>query len=197
MNISPEAILFLAGKGLSMEELAEFVRLSEQRKDPTAAERQRKSRANKRSKRHGVTVTRDPLIEEDHIPGSHISSSDENENVTPAAKPEAFPCPDDCDPLDWQGLLANRKNARKPMTASAYRTICKKLTDWQRAGWPPGPIVANAAERGWQTVFETDEMKAPQHGRSNQVIPIRGNAGDDRRSSLARAADEGIEWLSG
>jgi hypothetical protein len=71
----------------------------------------------------------------------------------------SFPCPDGCDPTDWDSLLATRKAQRRPMTAGAYKQITNKLRRWADAGWPPGPILANAAERGWLTVFETDEMK--------------------------------------
>jgi hypothetical protein len=71
----------------------------------------------------------------------------------------SFPCPDGCDPTDWDSLLATRKAQRRPMTAGAYKQITNKLRKWADAGWPPGPILANAAERGWLTVFETDEMK--------------------------------------
>jgi hypothetical protein len=75
----------------------------------------------------------------------------------------SFPCPDGCDPTDWDSLLATRKAQRRPMTAGAYKQITNKLRKWADAGWPPGPILANAAERGWLTVFETDEMKRHDH----------------------------------
>ncbi len=78
MNLSPEAIAFLESKGMGMADLAEFIRLSEKRKDTTAAERQQRCRANKRTgNRHAVTVTRDPLIEEIITPVSPPSSSDD------------------------------------------------------------------------------------------------------------------------
>src|SRR3546814_20653555 len=51
---------------------------------------------------------------------------------------------------------------------SAHRQIVNKLDRWNRDGWPPGPIVACAAERGWTKVFETDEMKGPANGKSRE-----------------------------
>lgn len=104
-----------------------------------------------------------------------------------------FPCPPNVDPVDWAGLVANRKAKRAPRTEAAHRGIIRKLDAWEREGWPPGPIVAAAAERGWATVFETDEMKGKANGKANRT----GNGSGDGRSSLARAIDEGLDWLGG
>lgn len=82
----------------------------------------------------------------------------------PSGKQERYPCPEGVDPVDWDSLLANRKAKRSPMTPGAYRQIIKKLDGWKRDGWPPGPIVAAAVERGWTTVFATDEMKMGNTG---------------------------------
>jgi hypothetical protein len=105
----------------------------------------------------------------------------------------AFPCPDGVDPIDWEGLKANRKAKRAALTEGAYRQITGKLDRWHRAGWPPGPVVAYAVERGWTTVFETDEMKGQTNGTANRA----GTQQRDGRSSLARAIDEGLDWLDG
>jgi hypothetical protein len=76
-------------------------------------------------------------------------------------------------------LLKVRVNKRAKMTAGAYRAIVKKLEKWSAEGCPPGPIVANAVERGWTSVFETDEMKKGSfNGKSNH----------NGLSSTARAA---------
>lgn len=92
------------------------------------------------------------------------------DNATAKPKPEKpkadpFPCPDGVDPIDWEGLKANRRSKRAPFSEAAHRGIIKKLETYARDGWPPGPIVANAAERGWVTVFDTDEMKAKPNDR--------------------------------
>src|SRR3546814_1410657 len=83
-------------------------------------------------------------------------------------KPYPFPCPDGVDPIDWDGLKSNRKAKRASLSEGAHRQIVNKLDRWNRDGWPPGPIVACAAERGWTTVFATDEMKGPANGKSNR-----------------------------
>lgn len=102
---------------------------------------------------------------------------------SPPSEP-TFPCPDGVDPMDWDGLKANRKAKRAPLTAGAHRQITTKLDAWARSGWPPGPIVANAAERGWTTVFETDAMKANPHG--DRRPPAR-NDDDDPRNPYVKA----------
>ncbi|WP_103730202.1 helix-turn-helix domain-containing protein [Novosphingobium sp. HII-3] len=114
---------------------------------------------------------------------------------------DEFPCPAGCDPIDWGSLLKTRKAARKPMTAGAYRQITKKLESWEREGWPPGPILAHAVERGWQTVFETDEMRgsanannrsyAGSHSSRHPGKPKDGAiAALDRRLGLDESAGE-------
>lgn len=104
-----------------------------------------------------------------------------------------FPCPEGVDPIDWEALKANRKAKRAALTEGAHRQIINKLENWARAGWPPGPIVATAAERGWTSVFETDEMKVT-HGKANRRVDYVDR---NQRSSLARAIDEGLDWLGG
>lgn len=105
-------------------------------------------------------------------------------DITPLNPPKGdFPCPDGVDPIDWDSLLKVRVQKRAKMTPGAYRAILKKLDKWQAEGWPPGPIVANAVERGWTTVFETDEMKkGSPHGSR------KSPAGSDGLSSTTRAA---------
>lgn len=97
---------------------------------------------------------------------------------------DAFPCPAGVDPIDWDALKANRKAKRAALTEGAHRQITTKLDRWERAGWPPGPIVAHAAERGWTTVFETDEMKGQANGKQAGYQQQH-----DKRDGVARALD--------
>src|SRR3546814_8705768 len=71
---------------------------------------------------------------------------------------------------------------------SAHRQIVNKLDRWNRDGWPPGPIVACAAERGWTTVFETDEMKGPANGKSRENQRSTGPTDPMVRAIVARQA---------
>lgn len=96
------------------------------------------------------------------------------------ARPDPFPLPNGVDQLDWDGLKANRKAKRAPLTEGAHRQITRKLEAWAEAGWPPGPIVAHAVERGWTSVFETDEMRAAANDRSQNTRrqPAQRSKGD-------------------
>lgn len=58
MNLNSAALLLMAAKGLTLEDVAEIVRANEVTRDPTAAERQARCRARKRVSRRDVT--RDP-----------------------------------------------------------------------------------------------------------------------------------------
>lgn len=102
--------------------------------------------------------------------------------------PTTFACPDGVDELDWLCLIDVRKAKRSPMNEGAYRQIIAKLKKWSDAGWPPGPIVAHAVERGWLTVFETDEMKAAQR---NDRHPRQASNG--KPNGIASALDRRIE----
>jgi hypothetical protein len=62
MNLNAAALKLLAAKGLTLEDVAEIVAATEVTRDPTAAERQARCRARKRTSRRDVT--RDPLNEE-------------------------------------------------------------------------------------------------------------------------------------
>src|SRR3546814_605262 len=110
-------------------------------------------------------------------------------------KPDPFPCPDGVDPIDWDGLKSNRKAERASLSEGAHRQIVNKLDRWNRDGWPPGPIVACAAERGWTTVFETDEMKGPANGKSRENQRSTGPTDPMVRAIVARQAQRrsGIE----
>lgn len=112
--------------------------------------------------------------------------SSPSEATPPSEKParkakQTFACPEGCDPVDWECLVKLRSDNRKPMNEGAYRQIIGKLARWAEAGWPPGPILAHAVERGWLTVFPTDEMKAAPNGLPARQADIR-RAPDNRGS---------------
>lgn len=108
-----------------------------------------------------------------------------SERVKRACKVDQFPCPAGVDRIDWQALLQNRKQKRAALSEGAHRQIIKKLNEWERDGWPPGPIVAHAAEMGWTSVFPTDEMKAKQNGR----LPTPRNFRPEPAMALKRIAE--------
>lgn len=143
--------------------------------------------ALKRKGRHSTTV--ETGSNQTATPTPTPTPKLEEANASSAKGARDFPCPDNCDPVDWESLLQTRKAQRKPMTAGAYRQLTSKLGKWKRDGWPPGPILANAAERGWTTVFETDEMKNANGNYRNRETPR------DNRSGLARAIDDDLEAI--
>lgn len=135
-----------------------------------------------------TTDNASPVTETTHTPDcvspkpsrTIIPSEPKGSSGKRARAENEFPCPEGVDQIDWQSLLANRKQQRAPMNAGAYRQILQKLERWSRDGWPPGPIVAYAVERGWRTVFETDEMK---HGNAQHHIGKPRQTSDGGRAS--------------
>ena len=132
----------------------------------------------------------EPSLEPSHSTEPNGSS----ECKARAKKPDPFFCPDGVDPIDWEALKANRKTKRAALTEGAHRQIVRKLQTWERDGWPPGPIVAFAAERGWTSVFETDEMKVRENGKGqfgSRQQPKDGVAQAlDRRLGLGSPSSE-------
>jgi len=137
-------------------------------------------------KRNSTVSARKEYRKRDTEPSSEPSLPSETTSPPVAAARDEFPCPADCDAIDWASLLKTRKAARKPMTAGAYRQITNKLDAWSRAGWPPGPILAHAVERGWHTVFETDEMKGSANANT------RSNSGSSNVRPFAKPKDGAI-----
>lgn len=123
---------------------------------------------NKQSQKRDTEPSKEPS---DIIPKGITSKRGDN-----------FPCPDGVDLIDWEALKANRKAKRAPLTEGAHRQIINKLNKWADDGWPPGPIVAHAAERGWNTVFETDEMKGSNNGQSGNYSQRRVTSDGGRPS---------------
>lgn len=173
--------------------------------DPVAEKRRAYDRERKRVSRSNVSTGHPPdstdIADKADTPLSSPSPSfppDPQTNPTPAyprdntpraRKADQFVCPNGVDPVDWEALIANRKSKRAALSDGAHRQILKKLEGWERDGWPPGPIVACAAERGWTTVFETDEMKGRQNGNDRQGSANRNRGRDGFLNACHEAAD--------
>ncbi len=207
MSLTPAVLDALLAAGATADMIVAAVKAdmaeAEARKETKRAgnaERQRRFKAKRKATRDNAgnalpDVTPSP---NDIYSNPHPASSEPN--GSPEAKPrrakaDPFPIPDGVDPIDWDALKANRKSKRAALTEGAHREIIRKLDVWSRAGWPPGPIVAHAAERGWTTVFEPDEMKAAGNGKSlhGRRIDGSGSGGADRRDGFERACDRLIE----
>lgn len=184
MSLSPAVLDAMLAAGCTADQIVAAVKASlgeQEAKDADRrakdAERQRKHRARHAVSRDVTVTDRDSFTE---APLS-LSPNENNSNphthtpgdITPARKGPKFPCPEGVDPDDWDGLLESRKGQRAPMTDRAYVKICSKLKTLEREGWPPGPLVATAVERGWRTVFKPTEHIGTRNDRpaSNDQAP--------------------------
>lgn len=85
----------------------------------------------------------------------------------------------------WDDFLAIRKAKRAPLTNTALDAIKREAA---KAGWTLNEALAESVARGWQG-FKADWVKETNNGKDNRT------GGTDRRSSLARAIDEGLDFL--
>lgn len=116
--MNSDALAFLAAKGLSIEEIVEFARISERKVDRTNAERQARYREKGKAKKdakvtrysNGVT----PPIEEDHTPQTNLSSDEEGQSLSAG---------DDC-----AAVVSTWNETAKPLGLS----VCQKLSPQRR-----------------------------------------------------------------
>lgn len=73
MSLNADALAFLAGKGLSLEEVVEFARIAERKHDATNAERQQRHRDKAKEERNALrnAVTKSPPPNE-YISNPHV-----------------------------------------------------------------------------------------------------------------------------
>ena len=90
-------------------------------------------------------------------------------------------------PMDaWNGWIEMRVKRKKPLTARAASRAIMKLEDMRCAGQDIAEVLDRSTMNGWTDLYEIKER--------NNGKAIRG-ASPDRRSSLARAIDEGLDFL--
>lgn len=88
-------------------------------------------------------------------------------------------------PLDaWQGWVEMRKKLKKPLTDRAIERALTKLAAMYEKGQDIGEVLDRSTMNGWTDLYE---IKETNNGKNNRT---------DRRSSLARAIDEGLDFLS-
>lgn len=85
----------------------------------------------------------------------------------------------------WNDFLAMRKAKKNPLTHTALKMLAKQA---DLAGWSLEDAIAEAISRGWLS-FKAEWVKERNNGKSNW------GGSPDRRSSLARAIDEGLDFL--
>lgn len=172
--MNADALAYLAEKGLSIDEIIEFARLSERKRDNTAAERQARKRERDR---HAVTVTRDesplslPPNENNSNPPTHTPP----DMTTRARKADPFPRPDWCSEQIWNDLKANRKAKRLPNTASAHAKLLRDLEAMSDDDWPPGRLLEAIVARGWAAAYDPRENRndrPPNFSRTAKPDPL-------------------------
>lgn len=57
----------------------------------------------------------------------------------------------------WQAFEESRRRIRIPLTDFARKRILNKLEMYYRQGYVANEILAEAAERGWRSVFLTND----------------------------------------
>lgn len=155
--MNSDALAYLAEKGLTLEEVIEFARLAERKKDATNAERQARYRAKRKDGKvtrysNGVT----PPIDRTHTP-SDISPSGENQNDRARAKPEPFPKPDWAEDQVWADWLEIRKSKKCRNTATAHAGFLADIAKHSDDDWPPGRLLEYAVARSWASIHPPDE----------------------------------------
>lgn len=186
MSLNAAMIQAMVDKGLSGQDIADIAKAGEARVDRTAAERQARHRANKRVKRNAVTSRRDPLIEEDHNPGSEISSSDETQNDCAIRDDDWIEIPDWIPPKPWNAFLEMRRENRKWPTADAVELMVGKLDRWRLKGHDPTEILNTSTECNWTGLFEPKGRKNGHADRPTtrdlgmQLAERRQRSGSDR-----------------
>lgn len=113
---------------------------------------------------------------------------DSKPNTKPVITPYSPPLPDWI-PLDaWDGWIDMRKQLKKPLTERAKVRAINKLDAMRQAGQDISEVLDRSTMSGWTDLYE---IKENNNGNGHRA------SGTDRRSSLARAIDEGIDFLGG
>lgn len=87
----------------------------------------------------------------------------------------------------WSDFLAHRKRVRADLTNTALQGIIREA---DKAGWTLQAALAECVVRGWRG-FKAEWVNKEGNGNGKNDW----GSGADRRSSLARAIDEGLEFL--
>ena len=140
----------MKAEGLDLDACIRVLSAGEKRVDTTAAERQRRSRAKRASRRD---ITRDPPNDNTLTPGVEANAS-----------PPIWVCPAKVDPEHWADLLKNRKTKRLTNTATAYTDLLADLDRLADEEWPPGLLVRHAAVKGWGAIYDPrNQRNGNQH----------------------------------
>lgn len=113
-------------------------------------------------------------------------------DTKPSKEPSSNKCisparPESVSDEVWTDFLAMRKAKKNPLTATALKMIAKQA---DLAGWSLEDAITEIVARGWLS-FKAEWVREKTNGNRHS------NSSTDRRSSLARAIDEGLDFLGG
>lgn len=106
-------------------------------------------------------------------------------NALPTKRASVPAMPEGVELNVWNDFLELRKAKRAPLSNTALAAIEREAA---LAGWSLNNALAECAARGWQS-FKANWVKEARNGTATSTSP------PDRRSSLARAIDEGLGHL--
>jgi rRNA-processing protein FCF1 len=78
----------------------------------------------------------------------------------------------------WDAFEDSRKKQRAPLTDFARKRVLKKLDDIHRSGYVADEVLAEAVERGWRSVFITNDSprRESNHQEREVLSKINGMA---------------------
>lgn len=201
MSLNVAALEILVAKGLSASDILEVARALEIRKDPTAAERQRRRRERLATETaadggevdcHAVTVTRDVTRDETPAPNKNPPDPQKLTPTPPTRETrarEATRLPEDWEPAALRPETVAGETIGRRGSEWGRRTLESFRCHWRSANGP------NARKRDWQAawakwVIEQDNRDG-RYGRNN------GMAGNDRpRSGYGTTVDAALDFIA-
>lgn len=191
MNL--ETLRLLQAKGLNLDDIIEVAAAMERKADPTNAERQARYREKRKTNKanvtrysNGVTPPNDSILTPGVIP------SDDGKHTPRQKRGPVCVRPDDISEQlwdDWKAHRAKHRGSADQTTITAYRR------EADRVGWSLEQALTEQISRGWRgfkAKWVQDDGREPGKHHADQRT---GATGVDKRSSLARAIDEGLDWL--
>jgi len=157
VNFSAAALRLMAEKGLSLLDVAEIVAANDVRADPTANERQRRCRANKKRNGHTVTVTRDKGSNDIDILTSKTPPNVISNEITLPAENDDLSVSEDqvLEAYNSMAEMAGLSKARMtPERRKKLKTFIKRhpIDDITEAIWavPKSRFLCGENDRGWK-----------------------------------------------
>lgn len=157
MSLNADALQFLVDKGFTAQDIVEFVRRTERRADPTAAERMRKYRADKKAKSVTRNVTHEPPKVYIQTPGSPLSS-DEDIPCSPEIKPDQT----DEAVQSWNQMASEvGLSPIRKLSSARKAALRRRLAEHGLDGWRLGigkiresSFCCGENDRGWRADFD-------------------------------------------